>query len=121
MSNWIVDKIIFKCPFTLMIAGPSGAGKTTILEKILINKKLIFDKQPERIVFCYKNNQTAYEVFNLLDVPVEFIQGFPDDLQFDPKINNVLIIDDQMAECLIDAKKKYRIERKKKIKNMITN
>ena len=99
MSNWIVDEIIFKCPFTLMIAGPSGAGKTSILEKILINKKLIFDKQPERIVFCYKNNQTAYEVFNLLDVPVEFIQGFPDDLQFDPKINNVLIIDDLMAEC----------------------
>jgi guanylate kinase len=33
---WIVDQIIFKCLFTLMIAGPSGAGKTSILEKILI-------------------------------------------------------------------------------------
>ena len=52
--NWIVDKIIFKCPFTLMLAGPSGAGKTTLLEKILINKEIILDKQPQRIVFCYK-------------------------------------------------------------------
>jgi GTPase SAR1 family protein len=96
---WIVDQIIFKCPFTLMIAGPSGAGKTSLLEKILINKKTILDKQPQRIVFCYKNNQVAYDVFNLFDVPVEFIKGIPEDLAFDPKINNILIIDDLMADC----------------------
>ena len=34
MNNWIIDEIIFKCPFTLMIAGPSGAGKTTLLNAI---------------------------------------------------------------------------------------
>jgi GTPase SAR1 family protein len=96
---WIVDQIIFKCPFTLMIAGPSGAGKTSLLEKILINKKTILDKQPQRIVFCYKNNQEAYDVFNLFDVTVEFIKGIPEDLAFDPKINNILIIDDLMADC----------------------
>lgn len=99
MNNWIIDEIIFKCPFTLMIAGPSGAGKTTLLERILINKKAIFDKQPDRIVICYKNNQAGYEVFNLLDVNVEFIQGVPDNLEFDPKLNNVLILDDLMEEC----------------------
>jgi GTPase SAR1 family protein len=82
-----------------MIAGPSGAGKTSLLEKILINKKTILDKQPQRIVFCYKNNQEAYDVFNLFDVPVEFIKGIPEDLAFDPKINNILIIDDLMADC----------------------
>jgi hypothetical protein len=86
---WIVDQIIF---------GPSGAGKTSLLEKILINKKTILDKQPQRIVYCYKNNQEAYDVFNLFDVPVEFIKGIPEDLAFDPKINNILIIDDLMAD-----------------------
>jgi Ni2+-binding GTPase involved in maturation of urease and hydrogenase len=30
---WISDQTIFKCPFTLMIARPSGAGKTSLLEK----------------------------------------------------------------------------------------
>ena len=99
MNNWIIDEIIFKCPFTLMIAGPSGAGKTTLLERILINKKAIFDKQPDRIVICYKNNQAGYDIFNLLDVNVEFIQGVPDNLEFDPKLNNVLILDDLMEEC----------------------
>ena len=97
--NWIVDQIIFKCPFTLMLAGPSGAGKTTLLEKILINKETILDKQPRRIVFCDKNSQEGYAVFNLLDVPVEFIKGIPDDLTFDPKLNNILIIDDLMSDC----------------------
>jgi len=99
MSNWIIDQIIFKCPFTLMIAGPSAAGKTSLLEKIFINKKYIFDKQPDRIVFCYKNNQVVYDVFNLLDISVEFIQRIPDNLVFDPKIINILIIDDLMTEC----------------------
>jgi ABC-type ATPase with predicted acetyltransferase domain len=99
MENWLIDEIIFKCPFNLSISGATGAGKTTILQKILINKDKIFDKQPERIVFCYKNYQPAYEIFKLLDVPVEFIEGIPDDLKFDSKTNNVLILDDLMNQC----------------------
>ncbi len=82
-----------------MLAGPSGAGKTTLLEKILINRETILDKQPQHIVFCYKNSQEGYAVFNLLNVPVEFIKGIPDDLTFDPKLNNILIIDDLMSDC----------------------
>ena len=66
MTDWIIDSIIFKHPFTCCIAGPTGAGKTVLLQKILINKKQIFDKQPDRIVVCYKSWQQAYEVFALL-------------------------------------------------------
>jgi len=99
MSDWIIDEVIFQCPFTCFLGGPAGAGKTTILQQILINKKALIDKQPQRIVLCYKNNQSAYDVFKLLDVPVEFIQGTPDDLIFDSTINNILIIDDLMTEC----------------------
>ena len=50
MTDWITDSTIFKHPFTCCIAGPTGAGKTVLLQKILINKNNIFDIQPDRIV-----------------------------------------------------------------------
>ena len=83
MTDWIIDSIIFKHPFTCCIAGPTGAGKTVLLQKILINKKQIFDIQPDRIVVCYKSWQQAYEVFALLDTPVEFVEGLIDVQNFD--------------------------------------
>jgi len=43
--------------------------------------------------------ETAYEIFQLLDTPVEFIQGLIDAEQFDGTKNNLLIIDDLMSEC----------------------
>ena len=64
MTDWIIDSVIFKHPFTCSIAGPTGAGKTILLQKILINKKIIFDIEPDRIVVCYKSWQSAYEVFH---------------------------------------------------------
>jgi len=99
MDPWIIDSIIFKHPFTCSIAGPTGAGKTMLLQKILINKKEIFDIQPDRIVFCYKSWQPAYEVFSLLDTPVEFVEGLVDINKFESSKNNLLIIDDLMNEC----------------------
>ena len=99
MSDWIIDSVIFKQPFTCTIAGPSGAGKTVLLQKILINKKEIFDLEPDRIVVCYKSWQPAYDVFNLLESPVEFVQGLINVEEFDKEKNNLLIIDDLMTEC----------------------
>ena len=99
MSDWIIDSVIFKHPFTCTLAGPTGAGKTVLLQKILINKKEIFDIEPDRIVVCYKSWQTAYDVFNLLETPVEFVQGLINVEKFDKDQNNLLIIDDLMAEC----------------------
>jgi len=99
MSTWIIDSIIFKHPFTCTIAGPTGAGKTVLLQKILINKKEIFDLEPDRIVVCYKSWQPAYDVFSLMESPVEFVQGLINVEEFDKEKNNLLIIDDLMTEC----------------------
>ena len=99
MAEWIITSIIFQTPITCCISGPTGAGKTEMLKKILINKEALFDKQPDRIVFCYKIMQPAYAVFKMLDIPVEFIEGLPsENVKFDPQKNNILILDDLMAE-----------------------
>ena len=52
-QNWMVDGIIFRHPFTCIIAGPTGAGKTVLLKKILENKNYIIDTKPDKIVYCY--------------------------------------------------------------------
>ena len=46
-----ISSIIFKHPFTCMIAGPTQSGKTTLLTKILEKSPKIFDHTPERIVY----------------------------------------------------------------------
>jgi len=99
MNNWIIDSTIFKHPFTCTIAGPTGSGKTVLLQKILINKKEIFDIEPDRIVVCYKSWQPAYDVFKLTNSSIEFVQGLINAEEFDKNKNNLLIIDDLMAEC----------------------
>jgi len=99
MSEWIIDSFIFKQPFTCTLAWPTGAGKTILLQKILINKKEIFGIEPDRIVVCYRSWQPAYDVFNLLETSVEFVQGLINVEMFDKEQNNLLIIDDLMDEC----------------------
>ena len=68
--SWILNEYenyVFHHPFTCYIAGPTSSGKTVLLQKILLNKNILFDKIPNRIVFCYKIWQPAYEIFKLLD------------------------------------------------------
>jgi hypothetical protein len=59
----------------------------------------LIDKVIERIVICYKAMQGSYENLKILDIDVEFHEGIISSSQFDPKINNLLILDDLMSEC----------------------
>ena len=86
----------FKVPFTCLIVGPTNAGKSMLLQKILINKNAIIDKPINNIIFCYKTMQPAYDVFKLLDVPINFIEGLPEIQDFDSNDSNLLILDDLM-------------------------
>jgi len=70
-----ISPIIFKHPFTCMIAGPTKSGKTTLLTKILENCQLIFDLPPSRIVYCYKVWQDSFDKLKLL-IPALFNYSF---------------------------------------------
>ena len=97
--QWTIDGVIFRHPFTCILAGPTGAGKTVLLQQILENQNEIIDKVPDKIVYCYKSWQTAYDQIHLLNDKIEFIEGFYNIELFDKSKNNMIIIDDLMNEC----------------------
>ena len=94
-----IPDYVFKHPFTCMIAGPSKSGKTTLLKKILHANNSIIDHPPERIVYCFSRWQDGFEELKSVQPFIEFKQGLPDIEKFNPRINNLLILDDLMTEC----------------------
>ena len=84
----------FKCPTTIMVAAPTKAGKTTLINKILDNRKQLFDVFPQKIYWCYSEAQPSYSLKY-----VEYIKGIPDMKTFQSdKAHKILIIDDMMSE-----------------------
>ncbi|KAL9958150.1 hypothetical protein ACROYT_G035124 [Oculina patagonica] len=90
-------------PFTCMVAGMTGSGKTVWVKSLLQQAHKTMHPTPERIVWCYSQWQPAYREL-LLTIPgIEFIKGIPSTLEqdsfFDVNIRNLIVIDDQMIEA----------------------
>ena len=79
-------------PFTCLVAGPTGSGKTTFIKELIQQSKKRIYLPPERIVWCYSEWQPLYT--SLLGGLVEFHQGLPE--QLNPKVRNLVILDDLM-------------------------
>ena len=95
-----------QAPFSLLCCGPSGCGKTQWTKKLLENSLNITTHQPDRIVWCYGAWQDGYQQLSEQFPLIEFIEGIPSNVfdMFDPKMNNMIIIDDLMAEAAGDKK-----------------
>ena len=81
----------------------AACGKTTFVEELLLNHDQRIRPNIQRIVWLYKRWQPLYDdIHDDVQPKVEFIQGIPTDLDdddyFDPKINNLLILDDLFYE-----------------------
>ena len=82
-------------PFTCIVAGPTGCGKTTFVARLLRNASAIIDQPPERITWYYGEWQSAYEN---LDVPnMRLEEGLPTSFDRDGK-RGLVVLDDLMAE-----------------------
>jgi hypothetical protein len=95
----------FVHPSNILLAGPSGAGKTTFLVNAL--KRRIFHPMPTRIVWVYGESQGGHAELNALSARgllprIEFLQNdtnYEDLLEgFQPTEANMLVLDDQMNE-----------------------
>ena len=79
-----MSEFIFKAPFTCIVSGASGSGKTTFVERILSNRDFQINPSPSKVLYCYgklwkhKGIEPYYE--------------FPSEKEIKAKTPNLLLI-----------------------------
>ena len=91
----LVMDVSFKHPFTCMVCGPSGSGKSVFVFKLISEASEQIVPTPQKIIYCYGEYQPMFA-----DYPqVTFQEGLPDNNDFDGKHRTLLILDDLMSEA----------------------
>ena len=75
----------WKHPFTCVVAGPTGCGKSTFVTRLLHHATAMIDPPPEKI--------TTTDLTH-----VRFEEGLPMESMFESTTRNLIVIDDLMAE-----------------------
>src|ERR1700678_914808 len=90
-AHMVADsKFPFKSPFRLIVAGPSGAGKTEFVKQIINASQKIVSPPPNKITWHYAVWQPWYPKFA---DRVEFVEGLPTKEEICQKENQRLILD----------------------------
>ena len=86
-----------KSPFTAIVAGPTGSGKTRYMTRLILNSASVCTSPPEQIIYCYGAWQPAFSELETAGVLLH--EGMLDttSLPGDGK-SRWLIIDDLMEE-----------------------
>ena len=100
MEPWLIDGVIFNHPFNCIISGPTMCGKTFILREVLKYKDALIKPSPNRIFYCYKEWQSVYDKFKQSIQEIKFISGNIGYEELNENINNIVIFDDLMKECI---------------------
>ena len=88
----------FKHPFTAVLAGPTGSGKTEFIKKLLTNIKALITPVPHTILVCYGEWQAAYNDMKQYGLNIEFTEGLPNFDTLTGGEPKLIIIDDLMGE-----------------------
>lgn len=84
----------WKHPFTCVIAGPTGSGKTHFVKQYLNHLQDMMTPPPEELIWCYGAWQSGYNEMR----HVTFVEGLPDVEQWTGVKRRLVIIDDLMSE-----------------------
>lgn len=84
----------WKHPFTALVAGPTGCGKTVFVSRILAHLVDMTTPTPEEVIWCYSEWQPMYNNMS----GVKFIEGLPDIEQWVGDKSRLVVIDDLMSE-----------------------
>ena len=96
-------KVVFIHPFTMMIVGMTGTGKTTLLPKVIDR----IDTEPGTMIYMYRHWQPMYSKMRKMYPKMRFVQGIPRDFdvdKFDKNTCNIIIIDDLMSTACKDGR-----------------
>lgn len=107
-------------PFTSVITGPTGSGKSVFVRRFIDNIQHMTLPQPDRIWWSYDVQQPLYSGMN----NVEFIRGLPDIESLNPEEKHLIVIDDQMdniTQAIADLFTKYSHHRSISIMLIVQN
>ncbi|OOY92566.1 hypothetical protein BOW17_12325 [Solemya velum gill symbiont] len=94
---------VFKHPFTMILTGPTGAGKTQWVLKMLTYAQQMISPAPQRILYLYSQWQPLYDEMQKVVSGIEFVRHLPSDLDsdafFDPRAPSLVFIDDLMSDA----------------------
>ena len=90
----VMDYDIFKLhhPFSMLVAGPRGAGKSEFVKQLLSLKRYIMTNPPERTVWFYVRHQPDLFCSLTQEIPsIEFDEGLPMNIEvmFDRSKRNI--------------------------------
>ncbi len=90
---------LLKSPFSLVIAGPSKAGKTVFTSKLLQHIDSMCTTRPTRILWFFSEYQPAYRHLATMS-RVQLKQGLPimSELRADTETPKLIILDDLMHD-----------------------
>ena len=86
----------WKHPFTCLIAGPTGSGKTSFVKRFLAHVDKMITPVPDKITWFYDEYQTMYSE---MSDRVDFVQGLPNVDTLSPQFKHLIVIDDLMSEA----------------------
>jgi len=95
-----------KCPFTMLVSGPSSSGKTTFVRKLLLRRNYIYNKPPNVVVWFYKTHQDIYTEMERSGIVQQFVEGMctmewiNENIKYD---NCTIVIDDMAMEATSDT------------------
>lgn len=88
-------------PFSWLVTGGSGSGKTTMVLNFLRSHKLLTTNPLcENVIYCYNEWQTGFDVLVQEEIVTEWIKGLPTISELKDKIEphrdtgSILVIDD---------------------------
>ena len=95
-------RVTFKHPFTMIVAAPTGFGKTVYVYNLLQRANQTIEPPPERIIICYSHWQPSYNDMQDSIPNIEFMRGIPSNLEQDSFLDtskrNLIIFDDLMSD-----------------------
>lgn len=95
-NNYFIQ---FQHPFTAIIAGPTGCGKTEFIVKLIEKQNELIVPSPTKIYYCYSIWQEKFNLFRNKIPHIVFNEGLVDVGEISENDNNLIIMDDLMREA----------------------
>ena len=108
------ESVRFHLPMTMVVAGSTSTGKSTVVAEILKQREQVLDQPLNgRVLYCYGIFDPKYAELQREIPQLELHEGFPADMlrqpldHFDPTLQNLIVLDDLQMQASADFAKLF--------------